>query len=129
MGNGCFKPLPKDLEPKDDYISITMKDDLFATLPQEIVTDIMRRLTIRSIMRCKFVCKSWLHLIEGVEFAKSYTPEPGLAFDVPGHGFKVCNKTFRLAFEVLLPRPDMPCSTNPCIQSVVIDSVNGLLLM
>ena len=114
---------------KDDYISITMKDDLFATLPQEIVTEIMRRFTIRSIMRCKFVCKSWLHLIEGVEFAISYTPEPGLTFDVTGHGYKVCDKASRLPFQVLLPNPDRPCSINPCIKSVVVDSVNGLLLM
>ena len=106
-----------------------MKDDLFETLPQEIVTEIMRRLMIRSIMRCKYVCKSWRYLIKGVEFATLYTPEQCLAFALPDHQYIVCDETYKPLLRFLLPSPNSRCLNKPCIECSVIDSVNGLLLL
>ncbi|KAL6228428.1 hypothetical protein ACLB2K_002379 [Fragaria x ananassa] len=39
-------------------------------LPQALVMDILSRLPIKSLCNCKYVCKEWLHMIHGPEFAR-----------------------------------------------------------
>ncbi|KAH6776697.1 hypothetical protein C2S52_014258 [Perilla frutescens var. hirtella] len=59
-----------------------MGQDFFTHLPPEIIEDILVRLPIRSIIRCKCVLKSWLNLLATPEFAKfhlSRSAVPGLA--------------------------------------------------
>ncbi|XP_051139152.1 F-box protein At3g07870-like [Andrographis paniculata] len=54
---------------------------LLANLPSEIIIDIISRLPVRSIIRCKRVCKSWLNLLNTPEFIESHHSKstPGLA--------------------------------------------------
>ncbi|KAH6796412.1 hypothetical protein C2S51_037398 [Perilla frutescens var. frutescens] len=58
-----------------------MKQDLLASLPPEVTIDIFSKLPIRSIIRCKCVCKSWLELLKTREFVNSHLSKsvPGLA--------------------------------------------------
>lgn len=48
------------------------EDDLLPDLPEEIIIhNILPRLPIKTILRCKQVCKAWRDLIEGIEFVTS----------------------------------------------------------
>ncbi|XP_047945897.1 putative F-box protein At2g02030 [Salvia hispanica] len=96
------------------------KDDLY--LPQELCKDILSRLPIRSILRFKCVYKPWRNLIEGGEFATSYTVKPCLAFNY-GMGYGVCDETFQPLLRFNFPRCDKGS------RRAVINSANGLLLV
>ncbi|XLR28201.1 hypothetical protein HN51_041527 [Arachis hypogaea] len=41
-------------------------------LPQELVSSILSRLPAKELWRCKFVCKSWFHLINDPNFVTNY---------------------------------------------------------
>ncbi|XP_058742029.1 F-box/kelch-repeat protein At3g23880-like [Vicia villosa] len=41
-------------------------------LPQELVVEILLRLPVKTVLRCKCVCKSWLSLISNPHFATSH---------------------------------------------------------
>ncbi|XP_057718936.1 F-box protein CPR1-like [Arachis stenosperma] len=41
-------------------------------LPQELVSNILSRLPAKELWRCKFVCKSWFHLINDPNFVTNY---------------------------------------------------------
>ncbi|XP_042006418.1 uncharacterized protein LOC121755196 [Salvia splendens] len=45
------------------------KEVLLTNLPQDIMREILEKLPIRTIIRCKCVCKSWRDKIEGTDFA------------------------------------------------------------
>ncbi|XP_047949597.1 uncharacterized protein LOC125195497 [Salvia hispanica] len=45
------------------------KEVLLTNLPQDIMREILEKLPIRTIMRCKCVCKSWRDKIEATDFA------------------------------------------------------------
>ncbi|KAH6765205.1 hypothetical protein C2S51_016454 [Perilla frutescens var. frutescens] len=57
-----------------------MGQDFVTYLPSEIIVNILSRLPIRSIVRCKCVCKSWLDLLVTPEFVRSHISKsvPGL---------------------------------------------------
>lgn len=57
-----------------------MNSDFFRYLPPEITMDIILKLPIESILSCKFVCKSWIKVVESPEFSKLHFPKsvPGL---------------------------------------------------
>ncbi|KAH6826256.1 hypothetical protein C2S53_001693 [Perilla frutescens var. hirtella] len=57
-----------------------MGQNFFTYLPSEIIVNILSRLPIRSIIRCKHVCKSWLDLLVTPEFVRSHISKsvPGL---------------------------------------------------
>ncbi|XP_047965574.1 F-box protein At3g07870-like [Salvia hispanica] len=107
-----------------------MKKDLY--LPQDIWRQILGRLPIESIPRCKYVCKSWRDsdMIEGKEgeFVTLYTPKPGMAFAHPKMGYAVCDEALRTLFRFGLPPPHDLYST-PDHHRIVIGSVNSLILV
>ncbi|XP_050914396.1 F-box protein CPR1-like [Lathyrus oleraceus] len=41
-------------------------------LPEELIIEILLRLTVKTLLRCKCVCKSWLSLISNPNFATSH---------------------------------------------------------
>jgi len=41
-------------------------------LPAELITEILLRLPVKSVLHCKSVCKSWLSLISDPHFASSH---------------------------------------------------------
>ncbi|KAL8458286.1 hypothetical protein ACS0TY_035963 [Phlomoides rotata] len=57
-----------------------MTQDLFKNLPSETIIDILSRLPVRTVISCKCVQKSWLHLVETREFVKLHISKsiPGL---------------------------------------------------
>ncbi|XP_038689736.1 uncharacterized protein LOC119988678 isoform X2 [Tripterygium wilfordii] len=44
--------------------------DFFSTLPYDIVLDILTRLSTETLSQCKFVCRSWLEIIQSPEFVE-----------------------------------------------------------
>ncbi|XP_042007438.1 F-box protein At5g49610-like [Salvia splendens] len=80
--------------------------------------EILRKLPIRSIMRCKCVCKSWRN-----HFKRSYTPEPCLAVVNRDKLFPVCDEEYEPLFGFNLP-PFYHAHNR-----VVIDSANGLIFL
>lgn len=52
------------------------------TLPDDLIVNILSRLRVRSLLRSKCVCKSWLSLISDPQFVKSHS---GLAEATPTH--------------------------------------------
>lgn len=100
------------------------KENLFANLPEEIEIEILRRLPIKSVMRCRYVCTSWRDTIEGVEFASLYFTKPSLALSsneineagmIPSFEFCTIPSFYENPFNVRF--------------GVVVDSVNGLILV
>ncbi|XP_042032214.1 F-box protein CPR1-like [Salvia splendens] len=53
-----------------------MERDFFGDLPSEIITNILSRLPIRSLVISKSVCKPWLNLIDSDDFHKSEIKTP-----------------------------------------------------
>lgn len=110
-----------------------MKDDLLTSLPREIMIEIMRRVTIQSILRCKCVCKSWCCLKETMYTPKqglpTYTSKPCLAFAFVDNEYKVCDEAFRPLLRVYLPVPRSRIVTTNNSFCFLIDSANGLLLV
>ncbi|XP_047949595.1 F-box protein At5g49610-like [Salvia hispanica] len=74
--------------------NVLMKEGLFTNLPEDITRDILRRLPIRSIARCKCVCKSWR------QFA---TSKSGLVFANEDTGFTFCDEVFQPLCQFRLP--------------------------
>ncbi|XP_042010605.1 putative F-box protein At1g33530 [Salvia splendens] len=95
------------------------------SLPEEMTREILRRLPIRSIMRCKFVCKSWRLLIEGGDFEMLYTPQPGLAFVHRDIGFAVCDEAYKPLCHFGFP----PLKKDATTTLLVVGSANGLILV
>ena len=94
-----------------------MKEGLFTKLPEDITRDILGRLPIRSIARCKCVCKSWR------QFPTSYSPKSGLVIANEDTGFTVCDEAFQPLCRFRLPL---------CLDysyRYVIGSVDGFILM
>ncbi|XP_057422550.1 F-box/kelch-repeat protein At3g23880-like [Lotus japonicus] len=50
----------------------TKSPSLFSHLPEELIPQILLRLPVRSLLRFKSVCKSWLSLISDPKFGKSH---------------------------------------------------------
>ncbi|XP_042009893.1 putative F-box protein At1g50880 [Salvia splendens] len=99
---------------------VTNKEDLLTNLPREITDEILRKLPIRSIMRCKCVQKSWRDLIKGVEFAASYNPKPCLIFpDKDSASYAMCDETWQPLFLFGLPPPRDHYSPDPLKRLVI----------
>ncbi|XP_042006326.1 F-box protein At3g07870-like [Salvia splendens] len=101
-----------------------------SNLPQDIIRKILGRLLIRSIMRCKYVCKSWRSMIEGEggDFGMLHTPQPGLAFVHRDMGFEVCDEACEPLCHFDFPPPLKIYSTTYLLR-VVVGSTNGLILV
>lgn len=110
-------------------------------LPSEISIDILSRLPLPTILKCKCVCKKWLELISSPEFAEhhlkltSAKSEPGLAFY--GSDQTSC-KIFEFEDGLDLPSHDhhykpltdfdpRPFIANPEPSITIVGSVDGLL--
>ncbi|PON58296.1 F-box domain containing protein [Trema orientale] len=52
-------------------------------LPEEIITDMLVRLDVKSLMRCKCVCKSWRSLISELRFAKLHVQRQPHSLIIP----------------------------------------------
>ncbi|XP_061341819.1 F-box/kelch-repeat protein At3g23880-like [Gastrolobium bilobum] len=74
-----------------------MKMDLSFTLPDELIVEILLRLPVRSLLRFKCVCKSWLTFISDPQFAKSQ--------------FDLATPTHRLFLEPAYPPLVVPIDT------------------
>ncbi|KAL6193861.1 hypothetical protein ACLB2K_034945 [Fragaria x ananassa] len=48
-------------------------------LPQVLVLDILSRLSIKALYSCRSVCKDWLHIIHGSEFARIQLRRPPIS--------------------------------------------------
>ena len=103
---------------------LLQKEGFLTNIPQDIIRKILGRLPIRSIMRCKCVCKSWRSLIEGGDFALEYTPQPGLAFVHRETGYIVCDEGCKPLCRFDFRPPD-----NQDLSRTVVGSANGLILV
>ncbi|XP_047949586.1 putative F-box protein At1g33530 [Salvia hispanica] len=97
------------------------------SLPEEMTREILRRLPIRSIMRCKCVCKSWRNMIERGDLEMLYTPQPSLAFVHRDIGFAVCDEAYKPLCHFGFPPIKKDSTTS--LLCVVVGSANGLILV
>ncbi|XP_051139531.1 F-box protein At3g07870-like [Andrographis paniculata] len=58
-----------------------MNRGFLANLPSEIIINILAKLTVRTIINCKCVCKSWLNLLNTADFINYHSSKstPGIA--------------------------------------------------
>ncbi|XP_047955419.1 probable F-box protein At1g14315 isoform X2 [Salvia hispanica] len=106
---------------RDPYKTCKKCDLQQIWIPQEIWRNLLTRLPIRCLMRCRCVCKSWRNLIEGDQFA---TPKQFMAFvNQDMTGYAVADEDGQPLFQFYWP----PYSTSH--HRLVISSVNGLLLL
>ena len=90
-------------------------------IAQEIWGEILMRLPIRCLMRCRCVCKSWRNLIEEDQFG---TPKQLMAFVNPDKtGYGVADEDGQPLFRFYCP------PSTPPHHRLVISSVNGSLLL
>ncbi|KAK6784298.1 hypothetical protein RDI58_017753 [Solanum bulbocastanum] len=113
-----------------------------STFPLDVVEEILRRLPVYSVLRCRCVSKTWLNLIDSPQFAKLHfnyslkTNSNNLCLilrkvDYYGYG-KRC--FYSLHFDSLNCRVVTPKElTNPLMSSQfntnILGSCNGLLLI
>lgn len=109
---------------------------VFAILPSEIIIDILSRLSVRTVINCKCVCKSWLQLVETHAFVKSHLSKsfPGIAVailsqvgiieftDINEH-----NMSLQANAITKLHIPNFPNSSTPTFY--IHGSADGLLLL
>ena len=48
------------------------EEDYISHLPHNVVTDILTRLPFQTLFNCRFVCKTWLHLLKDPSFTQLY---------------------------------------------------------
>ncbi|XP_076948097.1 F-box/kelch-repeat protein At3g23880-like [Bidens hawaiensis] len=56
----------------DDSQQSKKTKTLHSTLPKDIAVEILLKLPVKSVLRCKSVCKSWYSLISDPQFVKSH---------------------------------------------------------
>ncbi|XP_047949604.1 putative F-box protein At3g16210 [Salvia hispanica] len=105
-----------------------MKEDLFTNLPVELTRDIMRRVSISSILNCMDVCKSWRDLIDEDEFKASYTSRRCLAFSYEDIYIVWDDKACEPLFRFWMSPPYIKHQSSVRYR-VVVDSTDGLLLV
>ncbi|KAH6828458.1 hypothetical protein C2S53_016943 [Perilla frutescens var. hirtella] len=109
-----------------------MKQDFWAYLTPELMIDIFSRLPIRSIIRCKCVCKSWLELLETCEFVNSHLSKSatGLAiFQSFIFGGPSPSKPYKFLEFVENSMPVVFNMSFPHEHQQIHSSVNGLLFL
>ncbi|XP_057764999.1 F-box protein At3g07870-like [Salvia miltiorrhiza] len=108
-----------------------MKHDFFTHLPSEIVTNILLRLSVRSIAISKCVCKPWLDLLDADDFVNFHLSRsvPALAVLIPKGGSNRC-QLFELGDELDLDRLHDPLTKFDFPHGATIEgSANGLLIL
>ena len=105
-----------------------MKGDLFTNLPEQMMREILGRIPIKSLIRCKCVRKSWHDLIDEPEFKSSYSPKPCFAFSYEDMYIIYDDDTCELLFRFWMNPAGRLYFGKSVRYSVVIDSVDGLLM-
>ncbi|XP_073134916.1 F-box protein At3g07870-like [Henckelia pumila] len=119
-----------------------MNDEAISpNLPLDIITDILSRLPVLQIARCKCVCKPWLELLKSPEFSKLHLPKssPGLVVYLSLRSSEVLNifgfeDELELEQHELKYKPvmkfDLPEFVTPLKRVMMIaGSVNGMLCL
>lgn len=120
-----------------------LKQDFFNNLPSELVIDILSRLPVGSIICCKCVQKSWLHLIQTEEVVNSHLSKslPGLLaidcttgrilhrfFEFEEQPLAITKEEeYPVDFHKLHYNPATPWFHIPPLRKLDISSANGLL--
>ncbi|XP_047979941.1 F-box protein At3g07870-like [Salvia hispanica] len=104
--------------------------DFLMSLPSHLIIDILSRLPAKSLLRCKSVCKHWLHLASDPYLAKLHLSrsKPGVAI----HQSEPSKNLLRLADfdDFHLPTAEIDLqSLTPSPEIAVEGSVKGLLLL
>ncbi|XP_057793482.1 putative F-box protein At3g16210 [Salvia miltiorrhiza] len=104
------------------------QSDLLTNLPSDIIIDILSRLPIPTIIRCKSVCKPWLHLLRSHEFATHHlsTSAPALAV----FQYKITSELYDIyEFEDDDQHYKLLTSFMPPCRGMIQGSANGFLVL
>ncbi|KAK0597594.1 hypothetical protein LWI29_026772 [Acer saccharum] len=75
-------------------------------IPDDILTGILIRLPLKSILRCKSVSRQWRSLISGPQFCRCLYPDPYLVSGLLLHKNSLINKKYD--FVSLSDKPTSP---------------------
>lgn len=113
-----------------DFIFTSLSTTTEIIIPNDILTDILLRLPLKSLLKCKSVSKSWHQLISSPDFVKTHlklkTDQLVLFPGINGK-YKFCSLTSifnkqQLAQELLL-------IDSPNLKVFFVGSVNGLICL
>lgn len=118
------------------YLSTSMQDSsrlAIPTLLPELITEILLRLPVKSLLQFQCVSKSWLALISGQEFIKTHLSLSAKNEDYNHHklmwrscyNFKVCSIRSLLCGSVV----EASDWEFPCKSFNIVGSVNGLMCL
>ncbi|KAM1154929.1 hypothetical protein EV1_025653 [Malus domestica] len=104
-----------------DHSSMHNKQDDHRQLPYEIVEEILLQLPMKSLLRFRSVCKSWLALISDPKFVKSHLLIRSTKPDVDDHD---CDHDHDAHGKTTSSRARLMLSTLPLLQSVHVHILN-----
>ncbi|KAM3326670.1 hypothetical protein P3S67_001796 [Capsicum chacoense] len=119
------------MESKEDEISILAMPNL----PEDLITETLLRLPVKSLLKFRSVSKSWLSLIRSPEFVKNHLLLSATNKDYKHHslmfknGFKDCSLTALVYVSfVEVNNLDYP-GKNLKGRPQIVGSVNGLICL
>ncbi|KAH0698839.1 hypothetical protein KY284_013054 [Solanum tuberosum] len=142
-GASNLPPKRKNTHKSAQLPSTSVKDSIFnriPVLPEELVTQILLRLPVKSLLKFRSVSKSWLGLISNPEFINTHLSKSAnnkdfthhrfmLSFCLPKYNLKDCSAS-SLLYDSVAEALDLEYPTKEIRRSVeIVGSVNGLICL
>ncbi|KAJ9551768.1 hypothetical protein OSB04_015813 [Centaurea solstitialis] len=103
----------------------TLIDPLWKDLPEELMIDILSRLTVKTVIHCKLVCKKWRDLILDSSFVNLHLSKSPTV-PIPGHHVI---PLLLLFLTVRQPKVLMVAAMNDGQWTVVVEAIEEIIVV